>query len=82
MLPTLFIVVNSIEAELSVTMLFNVVGNLKQCGKHNIVQSCSQQYCNRLMIFCRIEKEYQPVAKPALKCGHAMQISNHHYSFL
>ena len=24
----------------------------------------------------------QPVAKPAGQSGHAMQISNHHYSFL
>ena len=32
---------NIVEAESSVTMLFNVVGNLKQCGPHNIVMRLS-----------------------------------------
>ena len=37
--------------------LFIVVNNIEQCGQHNIVQSFSQQDCNRLMIFCRVEIE-------------------------
>ena len=32
---------NIVEPESGVTMLFNVVNNLEQCGQHNIVQSCS-----------------------------------------
>ena len=73
-LPTLFIVVNNIEQilnsivepESGVTMLFNVVNNFEQCGQHNILQSCFQQHCNRLMIFCRVQQRKNKRGKNVL----------------
>ena len=51
MLPILSIFVNNIEQvvepecspQSGVTMLNNIFDNIKQCGQHNIVQSCFQQ---------------------------------------
>ena len=50
-LPTLFNVVSNIQQvtkpesspQSGVSMLNNIVENIKQCGQHNIVQSCFQQ---------------------------------------
>ena len=58
MLPTLFNVLNItkqvFEPESSpqsgVTILNNIVDNIKKYGQHNIVQSCFQQ----LVIFCPV----------------------------
>ncbi len=46
------LILNNIVAPKSrVTILNNIVDNCKQCGQHNTVQFCFQQYCNKLMIF-------------------------------
>ena len=47
------IIMNIVEPESGVTMLNSIVDNCEQCGQHNIVQSCFQQYCNKFMIFFR-----------------------------
>ena len=44
---------NIVETESGLTILFNVDNNSEQCGQHNIVQSCSYQYCINL-IFTRV----------------------------
>ena len=46
---------NVVEPESGVTILFNIVDNYEQCGQQNIVQSCFHQYCNNLIVFCRVE---------------------------
>ncbi len=40
-----------VEPESGVTMLDIIVGNCEQYGQQNIVQSCLQQYCNKLFVF-------------------------------
>ena len=55
-LPTLFAILsttvnNIVESESGVPMLNNIVDQSEQCGQHNIIQSCFQQYCIKLMVF-------------------------------
>jgi hypothetical protein len=45
---------NIVEPQSGVTILFNIVDNCEQCGQQSIVQSCFHQYCNNLIVFCRV----------------------------
>ena len=59
MLPTLFMIVNSVvKPELGATMLNNIVDNYEQYGEQDIVQSCFYQPCNQLMIVCSVRPNY------------------------
>jgi transcription elongation factor Elf1 len=45
---------NIVEPESGVTILFNIIDNCEQRGQQRIVQSCFHQYCNNLIVFCRV----------------------------
>ena len=62
LLPTLFQTLNNIvEPESGVTILFNTVNSLEQCGQQNIVQYCFHQLatsCSFWLIFCCVPLKY------------------------
>jgi hypothetical protein len=60
LLPTLFTLVNNIEQCCWAwiggnNIRFNIVDSYEQCGQQSIVQSCFHQYCNNLIVFCRVD---------------------------
>ncbi len=46
---------NTVEPESGVTMPNIIVDNCEQSGQQSIVQSLSQQYCNKLFVFCCVQ---------------------------
>jgi late competence protein required for DNA uptake (superfamily II DNA/RNA helicase) len=57
---------NIVEPESGVIILFNIVDNCEQCGKHCSILFSSTIYCNNVIVFSRVVWHEQ-IVKTSLK---------------